>query len=143
MFLRGEDAPRVIEEALASGRELGVSAGAVEECDADLILERPDLARQVRLADAEALRRAREMQLLGEGDEVPILPQFEWPDGSRDRESGANRFEYQHAATSVKHATSDASSDVAPHNLEHYRTGSQNASRVSGVFAQILRDFGG
>jgi len=43
----------------------------------------------------------------------------------------------------VNQATPDASADVAPHALEHYRTGLQKASRISGVFAQILRGFGG
>jgi HEAT repeat protein len=82
MFLRGEDAPRVIEEALASGRELGVSAGAIENPAPDLIFEHSDLARQVRLADAEALGGAREMRFLGEDREIPILPQFERPVGA-------------------------------------------------------------
>ena len=50
--------------------------GAVEELDAELLLELADLLAYCRLRDVQALRRAAEVQLLGDGDEVPQVTEF-------------------------------------------------------------------
>jgi hypothetical protein len=49
----------------------------VEELDAELPLELADLLAERRLRDLEALRRAAEVQLLGDGDEVAQPPEVE------------------------------------------------------------------
>ncbi len=64
------DAARLVEQDGARGRQLDPSRGADEQLDAQRGLERLDPLAQRRLRDVQALRGAREMQLLGDGDEV-------------------------------------------------------------------------
>jgi hypothetical protein len=54
---------------------------SLEECRADLALEVADLAAQRRLRDVQPLRRAPEVQLLGDRDEIPEMTQLHetWP----------------------------------------------------------------
>jgi hypothetical protein len=49
----------------------------VEELAAELCLERPDLGREGRLGDVQPLGGAAEVQLLGDGQEVPEMPKLE------------------------------------------------------------------
>ena len=52
------------------------ASGPLDEREADLLLEPPDLLRQRRLGDVLARRRAREVLLVGERDEVAQLAKF-------------------------------------------------------------------
>jgi hypothetical protein len=58
------------EEGEAGGGELHAARDAREERRADVALEVADLPAQRRLGDVQARRRAAEVQLLGDGDEV-------------------------------------------------------------------------
>ena len=64
------DAARLVEQDGARGRQLDPSRGADEQLDPQRGLERLDPLAQRRLRDVQALRGTREMQLLGDGDEV-------------------------------------------------------------------------
>ena len=56
--------------------ELDPAAVAQQQLGADLGLERLDLLTQRRLRDVQALRRAAEVQLFGDGDEVSEVAQL-------------------------------------------------------------------
>ena len=66
----GDQATSLGEEEIACRREAYLSARALEEADAELLLERLDLLAQSGLGHVQSLRRSAEVQLLGDGDEV-------------------------------------------------------------------------
>jgi hypothetical protein len=66
-----EQRAAALEEARASGGDGHALRAAVEQLDPEGALEPADLARQRRLGEVEALRRAAEVPLLGDGDEGP------------------------------------------------------------------------
>ncbi|MCY1241781.1 hypothetical protein D9M72_547020 [compost metagenome] len=49
---------------------------ALEQPDLELFFERLDLDAQRRLRNVQALRGAREVELLGDGDEIAEMAQF-------------------------------------------------------------------
>jgi hypothetical protein len=61
---------RVLEEHCSRRRQLDLARRPDEQRRAELGLERPDLSRERRLSDVQALGCAAEVQLLGDGDEV-------------------------------------------------------------------------
>ena len=67
---RGEDLARADEERRPGGGQLDLALVAQQQRRADLLLELADLLAQRRLGHVQALRRAAEVQLLGDGDEV-------------------------------------------------------------------------
>ncbi len=64
-----------VEQPSGLGQPQGPGV-AVEQLDADLVLELADLAAQRRLGDVEDLGRAGEVPLIGDGDEVAKVAQF-------------------------------------------------------------------
>jgi len=64
-----------VEEAAGLG-ELERPAAALEQQHPQVILQLLDLPGQRRLGDVQALGRAREVQLLGDGNEVTQVTQF-------------------------------------------------------------------
>ena len=71
-----ERAPRTGHQPLPGRGQGDVPRGAVDERDADLVLEALDLLRERGLRDVQARRRAREVPLVGERDQVAQLAQF-------------------------------------------------------------------
>ena len=67
---RVEDLARAHEERRAGRGQLDLALVAQQQLRADLLLERADLLAQRRLGHVQALGRAAEVQLLGDGDEV-------------------------------------------------------------------------
>ena len=74
----GEHALHEGEERLAVGGEgdRALARAAVEEHDAELVLEEADLARQARLGEVEAVGGPGEALLLGHGEGVGELVQL-------------------------------------------------------------------
>lgn len=68
-----EDFARVRKEDLTGGQELHSARSSAEEGGAELVFEAADLAAHRRLGDAEPLRGAPDVPLLGDGHEVPEL----------------------------------------------------------------------
>jgi hypothetical protein len=66
----------MVEEDAAGLGELDASAIAVQELDADGVLELQDLLRETGLGDVESFRRSPEMELFSHGDEVPELTEI-------------------------------------------------------------------
>ncbi len=64
------------QEQLAGFGQFDLPPVAVEQRDAKLALDRLDLQAQGRLADVQAFRRAAEVQLLGDRDEITELAKF-------------------------------------------------------------------
>src|SRR5262249_10327707 len=67
---RGQGAARLAEEGDAGVGQAAPAVRAIEQADAELVLERADLLAERRLRHVQAGGRAREVQLLGDGDEV-------------------------------------------------------------------------
>ena len=67
---------RLLEKDLACICQAYVASIALEQLDAEMPLKVLDLAAQCRLGDEQARRRAPEMELLGDGNEVPQMSQF-------------------------------------------------------------------
>ena len=65
-----EDLARAHEERRPGRGQLDLALVAQQQRRADLLLELADLLAQRRLGHVQALRRAAEVQLLGDGDEV-------------------------------------------------------------------------
>jgi len=65
----GEDAPRVRQQSFSSGQQAHAGRVPLEERRAELVLEPADAARERRLRDVQALGRARQVGLLGDGHE--------------------------------------------------------------------------
>ena len=61
---------RLLEEQSSRDRKLNMSFGAIEQLDPDFLLELCDLLADGRLGHVQAPRRAPEVQLLGNGNEV-------------------------------------------------------------------------
>ena len=72
----GEHAPHLDQPARTHRRERHRALRAVEQRDAQLLLQRTDLLRQRRLRHRQALGSAAEMQLLGNGHEIAKLAQI-------------------------------------------------------------------
>ena len=72
----GQHPARPDDEDLAGVGQRHVAGGALHQRQPDLVLEPADLLRQRGLGDVLALGRAREVQLLGERDQVAQLAQF-------------------------------------------------------------------
>jgi len=68
---------RLGEKDLACRRERDLPLSTREELDADLALQLTDLLTERRLSGFEPLRGPAEIQLLGDGDEVPEMAQFD------------------------------------------------------------------
>ena len=73
----GQQLTRVVEEPLPTWREHDVPAVADEQREAEVVLELADLLGQRRLADVQAGRGLPEVQLVGDGDEVPHQPEIQ------------------------------------------------------------------
>src|SRR4051794_31478973 len=71
-----QHAARLLEQRTARGGQRDAALRAVEEPDAELLLELADLLADRRLGDVEPLRGAAEVQLFGDGDEVPEMAEF-------------------------------------------------------------------
>lgn len=67
----------LLQEDLAGQRELDRAPAAIEQSGAHQRLQVEDLLAQPRLGDAEPLRGAAEVPLLGQGHEVAQVPQLE------------------------------------------------------------------
>src|SRR6266849_1961578 len=65
-----------VEKVGPNGGELDTAARALEQRDPKLSLELHDPLAQRRLRHVETIRRPREVELLGHGDEVPKVAQF-------------------------------------------------------------------
>ena len=74
---RGEQRPRLLEQLLAGRSQRDAPGRAGEQVRAELLLELADLPAEHRLRDVEALRRAPEVQLFGDRDEVAQLAQVQ------------------------------------------------------------------
>ena len=71
-----KDRPSPLEVLLASGRQVDPASRTSQQLNPELGLELLDLLRQRRLRDVQALRRATEMALLGDCDEVAQVSQL-------------------------------------------------------------------
>ena len=65
-----QDLPRLLQENATRLGQLHVPTRAVQQCHIHLLLELADLQAQRRLGDVQALGRPREVEFLGDGDEV-------------------------------------------------------------------------
>ena len=74
-----EDLARAHEERRAGRGQLDLALVAQQQRRADLLLELADLLAQRRLGHVQALRRAAEVQLLGDGDEVAQVAELHGP----------------------------------------------------------------
>src|SRR4051812_17703919 len=82
-----EHAARLLEHRRAGDGQRHAALSAVEEPDAELVLELADLLADRRLSDVQALCGASEVQLLCDRDEVPQMAKFHagHPPGRRRR----------------------------------------------------------
>src|SRR3954453_18643874 len=71
-----QHAARLLEQCSARRGQRDAAVRAVEEPDAELVLELADLLADGRLGDVEPLPGAAEVQLFGDGDEVPEMAEF-------------------------------------------------------------------
>ena len=76
LVAQGEQLARLGQQMLAGGRQAHALAVALEQLGLQLFLQLLDGDRQRWLRDAQPLRRAAEMQLLGQGHEVVQYAQF-------------------------------------------------------------------
>ena len=72
----GQDPARARDQRLTGLGDRHPPGGALHQGEADLLLEPADLLGQRGLGDVLASRRAREVLLVGERDEVAQLPKF-------------------------------------------------------------------
>src|SRR3954469_15351498 len=93
-----QDAARLLEQHNARRGQRDAAVRAVEEPDAELVLELADLLADGRLGDVEPLPGAAEVQLFGDGDEVPEMAEFHrwalftpWPRSPPAAGRGAGR----------------------------------------------------
>ena len=73
---RGEDPARFPKEPSPRRRELDVALDAAQQVDLELGLEIADLLAQGRLGRVQAFRRAAEMELLRDRDEIAKMSQL-------------------------------------------------------------------
>ncbi len=71
-----EDRARFGQQRFAGLGQLDAARLAAEQLHLELGFEGADLLAQRRLLDAESFRRAGDMPLLGDGDEITEVPQF-------------------------------------------------------------------
>lgn len=71
-----QDSLSILKKQTASVRQLYLAGATLEQLKPKFGLKRLDLLRQRRLCDADAARRAREVQLLCGRDEVSEMPEF-------------------------------------------------------------------
>ena len=71
-----EDSPRACDQQPAGVGDRHLAGGPFDERHPELLLEPLDLLRERRLCDVFSRRRAREMALVGERDQVPELPKI-------------------------------------------------------------------
>src|SRR5262245_25354810 len=69
----GQDRARVREEGVPGVRQRDAARRALEERDAELVLELADAAAERRLRDVEHLGGARDVARLRDGDEIAHL----------------------------------------------------------------------
>ena len=72
----GEDPPGARDEQLAGVGDRNAARRALDEREADLLLQPADLLGQCGLSDVLTSGGAREVALLGERDEVAQLAEF-------------------------------------------------------------------
>ncbi|BBX84677.1 hypothetical protein MAUB_25500 [Mycolicibacterium aubagnense] len=70
----GHQRPRVGQQRRARGSEAHRPAVTIEQIHLEITFERLDLLRQGRPGDVQTVGGAAEIQLIGNGDEVPQLP---------------------------------------------------------------------
>src|SRR5204862_2428202 len=87
-----------LEEELTGVREVDPARKALEQLDAELGLELPDLGRQAGLSDPQSLGGAREALLLGDRHEVDELTKLH---GVHAAASSATMRRYRAAAASA------------------------------------------
>ena len=68
--------PRLLEQGGARDGELDAARAAVEELDPELLLESAHLLAYGGLRDVQPIGGAAEVQFLGDGDEVPQMPEL-------------------------------------------------------------------
>ncbi len=73
---RGEHCARLRHEGAAGFGQCHLPLGAMEQSDAEIVLELLDLARQRRLSDVQPFRRTAEVKLLGNGKKVAEVAQL-------------------------------------------------------------------
>jgi hypothetical protein len=78
----GQQAPGVSQELAAGVSELDTAAGTLQQLHAERSLQLGDGLRQAGLGDVQAARRAAEVQLLRDADEVPQVPELHLGAGS-------------------------------------------------------------
>ena len=76
MLDAAENVLRLAQKYSSRVRQGHVVATAIEQLDADGALEPPDLLAQRGLCGSNPCRRARETKLLGDGHEVPQMPEL-------------------------------------------------------------------
>src|SRR5215472_6242735 len=79
-----DDDLRLGQEGLALRRELDASTVALQELEPKLALEAANLLAERRLRDEQPLRGPREVELGGDGHEVPQMAQLHTPRISAD-----------------------------------------------------------
>ena len=67
---------RFLQKSFAGRRELHAARQAGEQFGAELLLQRVDLLTERRLLQAEPGRRARDVPLFGDGEEIAEMTQF-------------------------------------------------------------------
>ena len=70
------DTSGVFTKQLTGRRDLDLLLGPIEQLDSELFLQLADRHREGRLHDVRSLRRAREVHLAGNGEEVLELTEF-------------------------------------------------------------------
>ena len=82
---------RPISQELSGRSELDPTGSAVEERDAELRFQAPDLLRQRGLRHVQPVRRPAEVELLGDGKEVAQVSQLHGERVSSRRTSQSSR----------------------------------------------------
>lgn len=73
---RGQNPPRLVEEALAGRRQFDMPLGATKEIHLELPFEVSDLLAQGRLGSVEASSRTAEVQFFGDRREISQVAKF-------------------------------------------------------------------
>src|SRR5688572_33388440 len=73
------DDPRVLEQPRADSRELRAARAALDELHAELLLHRPDAARERGLGDREGLRGRADASLVRNLHELTQVLQIKMP----------------------------------------------------------------
>jgi hypothetical protein len=81
---RREQGARVVEQGLAGERQARCPVVTFEQPYLQVAFQRANLAREHRLRDVQGFRRAAEVQLVGDRDEIPQLAQVQVHGASSD-----------------------------------------------------------